>query len=116
MGRHADLAELREDVLGDAVVEHALALDQRVLLVVEGRGIVLEMLNEGAGLGSLVEDLGLALVYTAPPVHSLHPHACVSVGWTGAPDFWLPLEIAARFCMLRRMTRVRTALGTKPGQ
>ena len=97
MRRHADLAELREDVLGDAVVEHALALDQRVLLVVEGRGIVLEMLNEGAWLRSFIEHLGLSLVYTAPPFHSLHPHTCVSISWTGAPDFGCPLEIAARF-------------------
>ena len=43
--------ELREDVLGDAVVEHALALDERVLLVVEGGGVILEMLDERAGLG-----------------------------------------------------------------
>ncbi len=32
VGRHAHLAEALEDVLGDAVVEHALAVDELVLL------------------------------------------------------------------------------------
>ena len=60
---------LREDVLGDAVVEHALALDQRVLLGVERGGVILEMLDERAGLGAFVKHLGLALVDATPPVH-----------------------------------------------
>ena len=68
--RHADLAELREDVLGDAVVEHALAFDQRVLLVVERGGVILEMLDESAGLRTFVKHLGLALVDATPLVHS----------------------------------------------
>ena len=58
-----------EDVLGDAVVEHALAFDQRVLLGVEGGRIVLEMLDERAGLGPFVQDLGLAFVDPTPLVH-----------------------------------------------
>ena len=69
MGRHADLAELLEQIFGDAVVEDALALDLVVLLVVEGGGVVLEMLDERAGLGALIEDLGLAFVNFPPAVH-----------------------------------------------
>jgi hypothetical protein len=54
-----------EDVLGDAVVQHALAVDDLVLLRIEGGRIVLEMLDQSAGLRTLVEDLGLAFVDTA---------------------------------------------------
>src|SRR5581483_11375795 len=73
--RHADLAEAHEDVLGDAVVEHALALDQSVLLVVEGGGVVIEVLNERAALRSLVDRLVLALVYATALVQLMHPCA-----------------------------------------
>jgi hypothetical protein len=58
-----------EDVFRDAVVEHALALDERVLLRVERGGVVLEMLDERAGLGAFVEHLGLALIDATTPVH-----------------------------------------------
>ncbi len=37
--------------------------------VVEGGGVVLEVLDERAGLGTLVEDLGLAFVDAAAAVH-----------------------------------------------
>ena len=46
-----------------------LAFDQGMLLVVEGRRIVFEMLDERAGLGPFVKHLGLAFVDTTPPVH-----------------------------------------------
>ncbi len=59
--RHADLAEALEDVLGDAVVEHALAFDERMLLRIEGGRIVFEVLDESAGLRSLVQNLGPCL-------------------------------------------------------
>ncbi len=67
--RHADVVELREDEFRDAVVEDALAFDRRVLLVVDGGRIVLEMLDEGAGLGALIKDLGLALVNASATAH-----------------------------------------------
>ena len=73
MGRHADLAELLEQKFGDAVIEDALALDLVVLLVVEGGGVVLEMLDERAGLGTFIENLGLAFVDAATPVHGYVP-------------------------------------------
>ena len=69
MRRHADLAELLEQIFGDAVVEDAFALDLVVLLVVEGGGVVLEMLDERTWLGALIEDLGLAFVNFPPAVH-----------------------------------------------
>ena len=62
MGRDADRAEQGEDMLGDAVVEHALAGDRALLLGVEGGRVVLEILDQRAGLGPFVEDLGLAFV------------------------------------------------------
>jgi hypothetical protein len=97
MRGHADLAEPGEDVLGDAIVEHALAFDQRVLLVVEGRGVILEVLDESAGLWSFVEHLGLALVYATPLVHSSHPRACVSFSWIGDRDECSPLKLQRVF-------------------
>src|SRR5262245_9708040 len=70
---HTDVVELQENVLRNAVVEHAFTLNQGVLLVVEGRRIVLEMLDQRAGLRPLVEHLGLALIDTTPPVHPRGP-------------------------------------------
>ena len=69
VGRDADRAEQREDVLGDAVVEHALAVDRALLLGVEGGRVVLEILDERARLGTFVEDLGLAFVDLAAAGH-----------------------------------------------
>ncbi len=52
----------RHHELADAVVQHALAFQHRLLLGVEGGRVVLEILDQRAGLGTLVEDLGLPLV------------------------------------------------------
>ena len=60
--RHADGVQPGHEVLGEAVVEHALALDRRLLLRVEGGRLVLEVLDQRVGLGSFVENLRLALV------------------------------------------------------
>ena len=73
MRRDADLVEMLEDVLGDAVVEHALAVDDLVLLGVEGGGVVLEVLDQRAGLGTLVEDLRLAFIDATAAVHRRIP-------------------------------------------
>ena len=62
-------AERGEDMLGDAVVDDALAADRPALLRVERGRVVLEILNERAGLRTLVEDLGLALVNLAAASH-----------------------------------------------
>jgi hypothetical protein len=69
MRRHADLVQLLEDELRDAVVEHALAVEDRVFFRVERGGVVLEVLDQRAGLGAFVEDLGLAFVNAAAAAH-----------------------------------------------
>jgi hypothetical protein len=69
MRRHADLSKLHEQIFGDAVIEDALALDLVVLLVVEGGGVVLEMLDERARLRALIEDLGFAFIDAPTAVH-----------------------------------------------
>ena len=64
VGRHADLPKQSEDIFGDAVVEHALAGDRALLLRVEGGRVVLEVLDDRARLGPLVE---LSLIHISDP-------------------------------------------------
>ena len=56
-------------MLGDAVVDDALAADRAALLRVERSGVVLEILDERARLWTLVEDLGFALIDLAAAGH-----------------------------------------------
>ena len=93
MRRYADLAEFHENVFGDAIVQNALAFDQRVLLRVEGGRVVFEMLNEGSGLRTLIEDLRLALVNAPTLVHS----------WTSEDQ-----QLALTHCDIWIFSRVRT--------
>ena len=53
----------------NSVVDHALAADRAALLRVERGRVVLEILDERAGLRTLVEDLGLALINLAAASH-----------------------------------------------
>ena len=62
MGWNAHPPEVGEDMLGDPVVKRALAGNDALFLGVKGRGVVLEILNDRAGLGPFVENFGLALV------------------------------------------------------
>ena len=73
MRRHADIVQILEDVFRNPVVEHAFAVDDFVLLGVEGGRVILEVLDERAGLRSLVEDLRLALVDATAAVHRRVP-------------------------------------------
>src|SRR5215207_5969723 len=74
MGRHANVVELGKDQLGNAIVENPFAVDDFLFLIVEGRRIILVMDDQGAGLGTFVKDLGLALVDTgAALVHVFRP-------------------------------------------
>src|SRR5262250_317269 len=57
-----------------------------MLLVVEGRRIILEMLDQRAGLGPFVEHLGLALVDTTPPIHPRGPRNRVAWGSSHDPN------------------------------
>src|ERR1700694_1146456 len=69
MGGHADVVEVLEQVLGDPVVEHALAFDHLMLFRIEGGRIVLEMLDQRSRLGALIEDLRLAFIAAAAAAH-----------------------------------------------
>ena len=73
MGGNADVVEPLEQIFGDAVVQHALAIDDFVLLGVEGGRVVLEVLDQRAGLRALVEDLGFAFVDASTAVHAVQP-------------------------------------------
>ena len=70
MRRHPDVVQLLEDEFRDAIVEHALAFDQRMLLGVEGGSVIFEMLDERAGLRAFVKHLSLALINATPLAHS----------------------------------------------
>ena len=70
---HADVVQVLEDVLGDPVVEHALAVDHFMLLGIEGGRVVLEVLDQRSGLGSLIEDLRLALIDATAAIHRRIP-------------------------------------------
>jgi hypothetical protein len=69
VGRHADVVEVLEDVLGDPVVEDPLAFDDLVLLCIEGGRVVLEVLDQRSRFRSFVEDLRLAFVDAATAAH-----------------------------------------------
>src|SRR6185369_17325917 len=60
-------------VLRDPIIKDALALDHLVLLGIEGRGIVLEMLDQGARFRALIEDLRLAFIDAATAAHRSIP-------------------------------------------
>ena len=57
-----DRVQLGHDVFADAIVDDALALQDGLFRGVEGGGVVLEVLDQGARFRALIEDLGLALV------------------------------------------------------
>mmetsp|Transcript_18544 Transcript_18544/g.30523 ORF Transcript_18544/g.30523 Transcript_18544/m.30523 type:complete len:304 (-) Transcript_18544:324-1235(-) len=59
---HPDLAQTRHKEFAEPVVQNTLALDHVFFLGVEGGGIILEILHDGAWLGAFIEDLCLAFV------------------------------------------------------
>src|SRR5581483_5093854 len=71
MGGHANGVQLAHQIFADAVVQHALAVQHSLFGCVEGGGVVLEILDQGAGLGPLIEDFGLALVDLPAPFHGM---------------------------------------------
>ncbi len=71
--RDADIVQILEDELGNPVVEHPLAVDHLVLLGIEGGRIILEVLDQGPGLRTLVEDFGLAFVNATAAIHRDQP-------------------------------------------
>src|SRR3954453_23557795 len=69
MGRHPDVVEVLKQVLRNPVVEDALALDHLVFLGIERGRIILEVLDQGSGLRTFIEDLGLAFINAASTAH-----------------------------------------------
>src|SRR3546814_1611786 len=66
---HRVLGDPDHQFLAGPFGQDAVAGDDALLLVVEAGGIGLEVLAEGAGFGSFVENLGLALVKLAASGH-----------------------------------------------
>ena len=58
--RHPNRGEARHEELAQAIVEHALAINHIPFFCVEGRGIVLEILDERSWLWALVQNFSLA--------------------------------------------------------
>ena len=65
VGWNTDRGEPLHQIFGDAVVEDALAGDDALFLVVEGGGVVLEVLNECTGLRAFEQHFGLAFIHLA---------------------------------------------------
>ncbi len=62
MRGYADFGQPQHQAFGDAVVEHALAADGAAFLVIERGCVILEVLDQRAGLGAFEQLLGLAFV------------------------------------------------------
>jgi hypothetical protein len=65
-----------KDILGDAIVEDALALDHLMLFGIEGGRVVLEVLDQRSRLRSFIKDLRLAFVDAATAAHGRVPWLC----------------------------------------
>ena len=70
MRRDPDRVQVLHDEPGDLVVDDAFAFKDRFLLRVERGGVILEVLDDGAGLGSFEKNLGFAFVNTTAAVHA----------------------------------------------
>ncbi len=70
-----------EHMFGYAVVDHAFAGNRAFFLRVESRRIVLEILDQCAGFGAFIKNLGLAFIDFAAACHwhipskTIHPGA-----------------------------------------
>ena len=67
--RNADMPQKSEDMLRDAIVYDALAIDRALFLGIERGRIVLEILDQRSGFWPFVKDLGLAFVNLATAIH-----------------------------------------------
>ena len=73
MRGHADVVQPLEDVFRDPVVENAFAFDDLMLLRVERGRVILKILDEGARLRALIEDLGFTLINASAAIHAVRP-------------------------------------------
>ncbi len=69
MGWNSNAVKLGENVLGDAVIQHAFSVNNFMLLRVKRGCVILEELDKRTGLRAFIKNLGLALVNTAATVH-----------------------------------------------
>jgi hypothetical protein len=69
VSRDADLVEMREDVLGNTIVQNAFAINHFMLFGIKSGGIILEKLNKRAGLWAFIQNFGLAFVNATTTVH-----------------------------------------------
>src|SRR3546814_886324 len=70
MGRDANLRQQCENMLGNAVIQYALTADGAFFLRIEGGRVILEILDDGAGLRPFIEDLGFAFIDLAATGHA----------------------------------------------
>src|SRR3546814_2062585 len=57
MGRDTNLRQQCENMLGNAVIQYTLTADGAFFLRIEGGRVILEILDDGAGLRPFIEDL-----------------------------------------------------------
>ncbi len=63
------MGQTGEHIFADAIVDHALAVDRAAFLRVERSRVVLEILDQRTGLGTLVQDFGFAFIDLAATGH-----------------------------------------------
>jgi len=58
MGGNANSVQIFKDIFRNPVVQDTLAINDFVLLGVEGRRVILEELDQGSRFGALIQDFG----------------------------------------------------------
>src|SRR3546814_7564087 len=70
MGRDTNLRQQCENMLGNAVIQYTLTADGAFFLRIEGGRVILEILDDGAGLRPFIEDLGFAFINLGATGHA----------------------------------------------
>ncbi len=79
MRRRPNRVEVGHDERRNLIIQNAFAVQDRFLGAVKSRRVVFEMLNDGARLGSLVKNLGLAFIdFLATRHRALPPNAAIT--------------------------------------
>ena len=71
MGRDSDVRQPGKNMFGHAVVDYAFARNRAFFLGIKCGCVVLEILDQRAGFGTLVKNLGLAFVDFAAAGHNI---------------------------------------------
>ena len=69
MRRDANLGQPHHQIFADAVIQHALAGDGALLFGIEGGGVILEILHQGAGFRPLEQDFCFTFIELAATSH-----------------------------------------------